>query len=135
MSKYRAMDAAAVALLICGAASFEVRAGDVSPWDHESRLVQAQPAPPVTTRRTVNLTEEDRHTIREIVLKEEAVERAPADIKVSIGDTVPENVKLSPFPEDVTRKVPQVKTSAFFVSDHQIVIVDPKDRNVAEIVK
>ena len=42
---------------------------------------------------------------------------------------------LQPIPDDVTRKVPQLKTDSIFVkSDNEIVIVDSKDRTVADIV-
>ena len=38
-------------------------------------------------------------------------------------------------PADIAQKVPQVKTHTFFVIDEQIVIVDPKDNKVAEVIK
>ena len=38
-------------------------------------------------------------------------------------------------PADVAQKVPQVKTHSFFVTALEIVIVDPKDNNVAEVIK
>jgi hypothetical protein len=83
----------------------------------------------------VNLNEEDRHTIREIVLKDKKVQKTPENTKVAIGEVVPQGVNLQPVPDDVTRKVPQLKNNTFFVMGEEVVIVEPKDNTVAEIVK
>jgi len=98
-------------------------------------LAQIPTDPPVITKRTVNLNEEDRHTIREIVLKDRKVQRTPENTKVAIGEAVPKGVNLQPMPDDVTRKVPQLKNNTYFVMGEEVVIVEPKDNTVAEIVK
>jgi Protein of unknown function (DUF1236) len=99
-------------------------------------LAQAPGEPPVSSSRTVKLNEEDRHTLREIILRDMKVNKAPDNIKVSIGEAVPPGVHLEPIPADVTRKVPQIKNNTFFVkADDEIVIVEPKDNTVADIVK
>jgi hypothetical protein len=54
---------------------------------------------------------------------------------VAIGEAVPQGVNLQPMPDDVTRKVPQLKNNTFFVKGDEIIIVEPKDNTVAEIVK
>jgi hypothetical protein len=99
------------------------------------QLAQIPSDPPVSTKRSVNLNQEDRHTIREIVLKDRKVQKAPENAKVAIGEAVPQGVNLQPMPEDVTRKVPQLKNNTFFVMGDEVVIVEPKDNTVAEIVK
>jgi hypothetical protein len=38
-------------------------------------------------------------------------------------------------PDAVAQKVPQVKAHKFFVAKDEIVIVDPKDNTVAELIK
>jgi hypothetical protein len=124
---------AVVAAMIYSGAGFAVQpAPDAG---HFFRLAQAPGDLPVSTRRTVNLNEQDRHTIREIVLKDPKLEKAPDNIKVSIGGPVPPNVHTNPMPDDVIRKVPQIKTNTFFVTGEEVVIVEPKDNTVAEIVK
>jgi hypothetical protein len=99
------------------------------------QLTQIPTDPPVITKRTVNLNEEDRHTIREIVLKDRKVQKAPENTKVAIGEAVPQGINLQPMPDDVTRKVPQLKNNTYFVMGQEVVIVEPKDNTVAEIVK
>jgi hypothetical protein len=102
---------------------------------HARAIELAQAPPPVSSSRTVQLTEQDRHTIREIILKDTKVEKAPENTKAVIGETVPQSVHLEPIPADVTRKVPQIKNNTFFVKGDEIVIVEPKDNTVADIVK
>jgi hypothetical protein len=101
------------------------------------KIAQAQtPGDPVLpTSRTVNLTQENRHVIREIILKDMNVKKAPDNIHISIGGPVPSNVQTQPFPGDVTQKIPSLKSNTFFVTGDQIVVVEPKDNTVADIVK
>jgi hypothetical protein len=122
---------AAVAIMISGTAI----AGPEPIHTRQLQLAQLPSDPPVITKRTVNLNEEDRHTIREIVLKDRKVQKIPENTKVAIGEAVPQGVNLQPMPDDVTRKVPQLKNNTFFVMGEEVVIVEPKDNTVAEIVK
>ena len=45
------------------------------------------------------------------------------------------DIKVQAMPDQVAKKVPQVKTHEFFVADGQIYIVDPKDNKVADVIK
>jgi len=127
--------AAAVTLVVAGTGSPNAQPGSEPVRVQPMQLAQVPGDPPVSTRRSINLNEEDRHTLREIVLKDARVEKAPDNTKVSIGDAVPQGVQVQPVPEDVTRKVPQLKNNTFFVKGEEIVIVEPKDNTVADIVK
>jgi len=124
--------AAAVATLIGSAASMaQLGPANARPIG----LAQAPGEPVVSSSRTVKLTEEDRHTLREIILRDMKVEKAPDNTKVAVGEAVPPGVHQQPIPADVTRKVPQIKNNTFFVKGDEIVIVEPKDNTVADIVK
>jgi hypothetical protein len=124
---------AAFAMLISSTAIAAAGSESIQPRQHQ--FAQLPGDPPVITKRSVNLNEEDRHTIREIVLKDRKVQKAPENAKVAIGEAVPQGVNLQPMPDDVTRKVPQLKNNTFFVMGEEVVIVEPKDNTVAEIVK
>jgi hypothetical protein len=93
----------------------------------------ASQAPAVVTPK-VNLTLEQRHIIKELI-KDVKVDPAPANTATSIGATVPGNVHLNPMPAEVAQKVPQIKSHLFFVKDGKVVIVDPKDRTVADAIE
>jgi hypothetical protein len=92
------------------------------------------PQAPVTTAHKLNLTLEQRYVIKENI-KDMKTESAQAEIAPAVGDPAPADVKLQPMPAEVAQKVPQVKTHAFYLADGQIVIVDPKDNKVAELIK
>lgn len=82
---------------------------------------------------TVKLSLEQAHTIKEVI-KDAGVERLPAG-NYAVGDTLPEPITLQPFPSLVTEKVPNVSAHRFFLSGAKIVIVDPKDRKIAEVLE
>jgi hypothetical protein len=83
---------------------------------------------------TVRLTAEDTHTIKEIVLKDMQTPKVAAgDYK--IGDQAPANAALQPFPAQISDKISAIKAHRFFVSDQKIVVVDPKDNKIAEIIE
>jgi hypothetical protein len=92
------------------------------------------PTPRPTQR--INLTVEQRHVIKEIILNDlKFKEAAQANAPGAIGETVPSGVVLHPIPVEVSAKVPQVRTHSFFVKDDHVFVVDPKDNKVADVVK
>ena len=102
-------------------------------------VARAQIAPQQTPSQDVlapapklNLTLEQRHTIREFIkdMKADA-----ADVQAAIGEPIPPGINPRPMPSDVGQKVPQIKAHRFFLTAQQIVIVDPKDNKVADVIK
>jgi hypothetical protein len=85
--------------------------------------------------RTINLTAEQRHTVREIILKEQNVAKADANVPTSVGDVLPANVITHSFPDELAEKVPQVKAHVFIVKGEQVVVVNPRDRTVQEVIE
>jgi Protein of unknown function (DUF1236) len=82
----------------------------------------------------LNLTMEQRHTIREQI-KDMKIEPTKTSAHFSKGDAVPPNVALRPIPVELGQKVPQIRTHSFVLADDQIAIVDPKDNKVAEVIE
>ena len=96
---------------------------------------QIAPQPPgdvLAPTPKLNLTLEQRHTIRELV-KDMKVDAA--DVKAEVGDPIPQGMTPRPMPSEVAQKVPQVKSHRFILTEQQIVIVDPKDNKVADLIK
>jgi uncharacterized protein DUF1236 len=85
--------------------------------------------------RTINLTLEQRHIIREFVLKDPNVKDVTLAVQLDIGGGVPPSVALQPFPPEVSAKVPQVKSHSFFVTAGRVVVVDPKDNRIADVIE
>ncbi len=99
-----------------------------------SAEVRPQTQPAIPPSPTVKLTAEQDHVIKEIVLKDfNFPKAAAADYKV--GDAAPGDVALQPFPELVASKVASVKSHKFFLSGDKIVIVDPKDNRIADVIE
>ena len=100
-------------------------------WSQGTTDPVVGPAP-----RTINLTQEQRFIIKEIVLKDLNVARARADAPETIGDAVPANVDLHAMPPVLAEKVPQGRSHSFFVKedDNAIVLVSPNDRRVADVI-
>ena len=82
----------------------------------------------------LNLTLEQRHTIKEF-LKDMKADATSADVQAAVGEAVPPSISARPMPMDVAQKVPQVKAHRFFLTPQQIVIVDPKDNRVVDVIK
>jgi hypothetical protein len=91
-----------------------------------------QPGDVLAPTPKLNLTLEQRHTIRELVkdMKADA-----AEVKAEVGEPIPQGVTPHPMPSEVAQKVPQVKSHRFILTEQQIVIVDPKDNKVADVIK
>lgn len=84
--------------------------------------------------RTINLTAEQRHTVKEIILKEQNVAKVDANLSTAIGDVLPAGVITHSFPADLGEKVPQVKSHVFVVKGNEVIIVNPRDRTVQEVI-
>ena len=85
--------------------------------------------------RTINLSLEQRHIIKEIVLKDLKVKKETASVPLEVGAKVPPSIATQPFPPEIASKVPQVRSHAFFVMDDRVVVVDPKDNVIADVIE
>ena len=95
-------------------------------------------APAAHAAETVNLTMEQRHIIKELIVKDMKI--APpqdqvAKVPAVVGEVVPSGIPLQPMPVEVAAKVPQVKSHSFLVKDDKVLIIDPKDNKSAALVE
>jgi hypothetical protein len=81
----------------------------------------------------LNLTLEQRHVIKEWI-KDMKIEPAAAPARAEVGEAVPQDAKLQAMPTEIGRKVPQIKAHQFLYTAESILIVDPKDHKVAEVI-
>ena len=77
---------------------------------------------------------EQEYIIREIILKDSNVQNQNTAPE-TVGDVVPEDVKLYPLPQDVIQKVPLARSHMFFVKDDEVILVSSSDRRVADVIK
>jgi hypothetical protein len=99
-------------------------------------IAQTQPAtPPLPPLPRLTLTAQDEYVIRENLLKDTSLPRQ-SSAPDTIGDVVPQNIKLEPLPPEIVQKVPKAKAHQFFVKDDDtVVLVSPSDRRVADVIK
>lgn len=81
----------------------------------------------------LNLSMEQRHIIKEFI-KSRTVASEPGNAQIVVGQVVPKTVLLQAMPADVGKKVSQVRNYVYFLKNHQVVLVDPKDNKVAEVI-
>jgi hypothetical protein len=98
--------------------------------------VQAQTnAPPaVAPAPRLKLTAEQEYIIREVVLKDSNVQKENSAPE-TVGDVVPDDVKLYPLPPEVIQKVPQARSHMFFIKEDEVILVSSSDRRVADVIK
>ena len=121
-------NASMIVALAMAFACFGTSAHAQTPQQQEPPRRELPPTP------KLNLTLEQRHTIKEFI-KDEKGEVASPKVQATVGDPIPAGVNPRPMPPDVAQKVPQVKSHRFFLTADEIVIVDPKDNKVAEVIK
>jgi Protein of unknown function (DUF1236) len=100
----------------------------------DNAQAQANPPPVVAPAPRLTLTAEQEYIIREIVFKDLNVPKENAGSE-TIGDVVPDSVKLQPLPPEILQKVPQARSHLFFVKDDEIILVSSSDRRVADVIK
>jgi hypothetical protein len=103
-----------------------------------SAIAQSPQTPPGSApvaSRSIKITAEQGYIIKENVAKGAAATSGQGDAKIEIGDKAPSGAALQDFPDLVVEKVPAVKGHKFLVSNGQVVIVDPKDNTIADIIK
>jgi hypothetical protein len=86
-----------------------------------------------TTSSRLQLAPEKRRVIREIVIKEQSVPRCQ-EIGLSVGAEVSRTIRLNPFPEEVVREVPEMRSYRFCVKDNDVVLVDPNEHRIVEVI-
>ena len=100
-----------------------------------SAIAQAPAPDSAVPSRSIKITAEQGYIIKENVVKAPATSGQGDSVKVEIGGKAPSSSTLQEFPQLVVEKVPAVKSHKFFVSNGQVVIVDPKDNTIADIIK
>jgi hypothetical protein len=59
---------------------------------------------------------------------------ADVRLRLALGAEVPAHVELLPFPSEVRAQVPEVEGYRYIVADGDVVIVDPRNRDIALVI-
>jgi hypothetical protein len=82
----------------------------------------------------VKLTLEQEHVIKEL-LKDAKIDTTQLPAQPQVGGELPSGVNPQPMPRDIGQKVPQVRSHRLLVTTEAIIIVDPKDNKVADVIE
>jgi hypothetical protein len=104
---------------------------------HPQSFAQEKVAPAqdeIAPTPRLNLTLEQRHVIRELI-KDLKIEPAATSVGSAVGDTVSPDANLQPMPSEIGQRVPQIKAHRLMYTAERILIIDPKDNKVAEVIE
>jgi hypothetical protein len=83
----------------------------------------------------LSLTSTQEHTILQNINKQSVKkEMAPSGFKAAVGQSVPTSISLHALPSNATSQVPAVKSYDYAMLPNQLLIVNPKDRKIVDII-
>jgi hypothetical protein len=86
-----------------------------------------------TTSTRLSLSPEKRRLIRELVLKE-PIRPVDTQVTLTVGTDIPRAIEVHKFSGTVYREVPELRSYEFFVKDNDVVLVDPRQRKIVEVI-
>jgi len=88
----------------------------------------------MASKDRLSLTSTQQHTIFQSVKSQGTKEALPSGFKAAIGEALPASLTLRPLPGDATSKVPAVKSYDYVMLQNELLIVNPKDRKIVDIL-
>jgi hypothetical protein len=82
----------------------------------------------------IRLSPEERRVIRTTVVQEPAC-RFEQRIDFFIGIPLPSTTRICEFPERIVSEVPEIRRYRYVVRDEEVVVVDPDERRVIEVIR
>ena len=104
-----------------------------TPKDATSPKGSAAGAPPSGQR--VQLSEQQRTTVHQTILKEQRVNRVTnVNFTINVGARVPRQVRLEVLPAAIFSIVPHYRSYRYFVVNDDICIVEPNTYEIVEVI-
>jgi Spy/CpxP family protein refolding chaperone len=88
----------------------------------------------MTASDSLNLTAAQQKTAWNDLNKQASAQTAPSDFSAIAGSKVPDTVTIKAIPTRTARAVSQLRPYDFAMVSGKILIVNPKDRTVAEVL-
>jgi len=106
------------------------RPGDTAPSQKTGQ------APDQSNRQTSSATVNDdqRRQVVDQLRRDRAATSQNLNIQVNVGTRLPQNVQARRLPSDIVRIMPQYRDYEYTVIDNRVAIVDPRGREVVEIL-
>ena len=81
----------------------------------------------------LNLTRQQKQAVNR-GLSDQPSQNAAADLQIRVGEPLPSSITPHVMPKSVTEPVPETKWYEFAKLPDRVLMVDPKDRSIAEII-
>jgi Protein of unknown function (DUF1236) len=85
-------------------------------------------------RASVMVNDDQRRQIIERLQRERMASNQNINVRVNVGERLPEHVQPRPLPPDIVRIAPQYRDYEYTVVEDRIAIVDPRTREVVDVV-
>jgi len=89
---------------------------------------------PAKTNDTLSLTSTQQKAARRDLYMPSLNQKAPAGFHATIGAVVPSSVTMAAVPSEAAGDVPSLKPYDFAMLQKKLVIVNPSDRKIAEVI-
>ena len=87
-----------------------------------------------TSGGSVQLSQEQKTKVHEIVVKESSARVENVDFSLSVGTVVPRHIKLVMLPAELVEIVPQYRSYRFIIVRDEILIIDPNTFRIVAII-
>jgi hypothetical protein len=87
-----------------------------------------------TSGGSVQLSQEQKTRVHEIVVKESSARVENVDFSLSVGTVVPRHIKLVTLPAELVEIVPQYRSYRFIIVRDEILIIDPNTFRIVAII-
>lgn len=136
---YVRIGATALALLasvsIAAAQTSQTRPGG-APMPAPSAAPQGnQSGGPGASQAALQLSAQQKTAIFQAVTKDKVKSPPPAEFKPALGASVPPSIELYTLPANVVAEIPATKQYKYTVAQNQVVIVDPANMKVVDIIR
>src|SRR5258705_539863 len=104
------------------------------PASPSERTKQSQEQTRRDGRASVTVNDQQRTQIIDRLRRERSASNENINIRVNVGERLPANVRPRPLPPDIVRIAPQYRDYEYTVVDNRFVFVDPRSREVVDII-
>jgi hypothetical protein len=131
--KHKMSLALAAAVLLAGISSASA-AGTMSKASSGSAATSSKMSSSAMASDSLNLTSAQRKTAWSDISKTAAAQTAPKGFDAKVGVVIPSSIKTSPVPVTTASDVPALRPYSFAMLQKKIVIVNPNDKKIAEVI-
>ncbi len=98
-------------------------------------LAGAQTGGTTSPSMALELTPQQRTAIYQTVIKDKLRTPPPPNLPVAVGEQIPPATELYPLPDAIAADAPSAKLYKYTIAQNQVVIVDPTNLKVIDVIR